>query len=166
MPLLDETGDVLGTISGILINPDTGKVEGFFIKIAGFLRSEHLFLSSLDILSWGRRIYTRSGDNLAPIDDHIRLRALLAEGRTYLGARILTDLNRLLGRCRDVQFETQHFMLEWLFPKQFFRWRIPIPVSDVIEVKKGVIIVRDPSTPREVKAEEGTGILEKLPDIA
>lgn len=154
----------LGTLQGILIHPDTGKIEGCFVRVAGVLRSELLFVSSLDVLRFGARVYVRSSEVLSPIEDRIRLQPLLEEGRTILGQRIRTEGGRTLGRCRDVQFDTKRFVIEWLFPQRFWRWLGPLPASDIVEVRREAVIVRDPVV--KVREREEAPLLERLPDVA
>lgn len=155
MPVTDDmTEEVVGTLSGILIHPDMAKVEGFFVNIHQFLRSEQLFLAVGDILHFGNRVRVRSEDVLAPVEERLRLRALLDDGRTLLGQRIITESGRTVGRCSDIQFETKTFQLEWLFPRRFFRWQRPIPRSNIVQVRLDAIVVRDLVLPATVTPAE------------
>jgi sporulation protein YlmC with PRC-barrel domain len=171
-PVVEEdTGEVLGTIAGILIQPDTGKIEGFFVGIPGLLTSRTLFLSGLDILRWGARVYVRDADTLSPLEEHIRLQSLIAEARPLLGQRIVTESGKGLGTCADVQFETASLVLEWLFPRKMLRWGTGLPVSQIIEVRKDAILVRDPVTPVTVAETKAVAapvlpVIETLPEAA
>ena len=153
IPVLEEGHDhALGVIAGILIDPDTGKIEGFLVHVQGFFGGE-MFCSSLDILRWGTRVYVRSADVLAPPEDRIRLQSLLQDPRTLLGQKIATESGTALGRCADVQFNTDSLHVEWLFPKRFFRYGVALPITDVLEVTEKAIVVRDPIK-KEVVEEE------------
>ncbi|MDD5623535.1 MAG: PRC-barrel domain-containing protein [Candidatus Peribacteraceae bacterium] len=168
LPVTDESVEIVyGRISGILLHPDTGKVEGFYVAIPRFLGEETLFLSSNDILRWGRRVTVRSGEVLAPPEEFFRLRTLLEDGRKILHQLIRTESGRRLGRCRDVQFNTEAMHLEWLFPRRWWRWSLPLPASDIVEVRPDAIVVRDPPVPVAEKEKEGVvqpGILPVLPE--
>lgn len=158
-------GDLsLGNVVGVILHPDRGSVEGFMVRARGFPRHEALFLSVHDISHWGARVRVRSADCLAPLDDFIRLKSFLQEGRTILGQRIMTAEGQSLGVCRDVQFETKLFALEWLFPRKFFRRRPPIPVSAIIEVRSDAVIVRDPLLPAE--AGKKLPVMQALQELA
>ena len=133
----------IGVITGMLPNPDTGTIHGFFVRTRGVFSSHELFLAVADIAHWGVNVHVRHVDHLAPLEDFQRLVLLTQEGRTLLRQKIVTETGASLGRCADVQFDTQHFSLEWLFPRQYFRWRRPIPVSAIIEVRRDAIVVRD-----------------------
>ncbi len=140
----DGTEEFLGSLSGILIHPDTGAIEGFFVKVSKFFGGEELFLSGLDIVRWGTRIAVSSSDVLSPVEDRIRLQTLLSDPRPILGQRIRTESGENLGRCRDVQFDTEAMRIEWLFPKRFVYSGVALPVSEIVEVREDGIIVRDP----------------------
>ncbi len=142
--LEDGSEEELGLITGILIHPDTGKVEGFFVRSKKFWRAEEDFLASADIAHWGLAVRVRDADVLSPIEDRIRLMSVAEDGRAILGQKMLTESGTSLGICRDVQFETKTFMVEWFFPKRYFRWRPAIPFSAIVEVRVDGIVVRDP----------------------
>lgn len=164
MPVVPENGGApCGRICGILLQPDLGIVQGFFVRGAGTpLRVAELFLAVPDILHWGTRVRVRSDETLAPVEELVRLQAQLHEGRKILGQRIVTEAGRGLGRCRDVQFETKTFRLEWIFPKKFLRLRTPLPASSIIEVRREAVIVRDPEIP--VRSEQ-TGVIKVLQNL-
>ncbi len=143
-PVIADSGEeTVGTLSGLLLHPDLGTVEGFFVRTRGILRTEELFLSVRDILHWGKSIQIHDAGVLLPLEEHVRLHRLAEEGRTILGQRILTESGTAFGVCRDVQFETKTFRLEWLFPKKWMRWRPGIPVTAIVEVRPDAVIVHD-----------------------
>lgn len=153
--LMEDGGDQpLGTISGVLIEPDTGKIEGFFVNALGLLGNEILFCSTIDIVRWGTRVYINSRSSLAAPEDRIRLKTLLDDPRTVLGQRIKTESGAKLGRCGDVQFNTNSMHIEWIFPRKWFRWGVALPVSDIIEVRPEAIVVKDPLAKDTVPIEE------------
>lgn len=160
----EETGDVLGALNGMILNPDTGVVEGFFVRTAEFWAQEkRLFLCRSDILRWGARIAVRGRDALASVDDLVRISEILEGKRQILGQKIVTESGFALGRCADVQFNTASFRLEWLFPRRFFRWGVPIPASQILEVRPEAVVVKDPpAAETEVDAE----LIPTLPEAA
>lgn len=161
----EDTGEVVGMLSGMLPHPDTGKIEGFFVELPGMFRRETLFLLTRDIRSWGLRITVRDGDALFPPDEQIRLQSLLEDPRPILGQRILTETGAYVGRCRDLQFDTRYFQIEWLFPKRWGRWRLPFPVSEIIEVRHEAIIIKDQKVLGEEEKRKDTTLL-KMPEMA
>lgn len=146
MPVVEDQADTtLGIVSGILLHPDTGVVTGFFVRdLRIFGGSEH-FLGVADIIGWGTVIHIRSEDRLVLPEDIVRLSALLQDSRRILGQKIVTKkTKRTIGVCQDVQFDTRHFQLEWLFPRAWwFFAKTPVPASDIILVTKDAILIRE-----------------------
>lgn len=164
-PVIDDgTEEVLGMIGYPFIHPDLGVLEGFFVDIPRFLHTERLFLAVTDILHWGTHVRITDADVLAPLSERMRLQAFYDEGRTVMGQRMLTESGALLGVCKDIQFDTKTFVLEWLFPRKLFRWGIAVPASAIIEVKSEAVMLRDLAIPREI--EEKPPILTQLEELA
>jgi sporulation protein YlmC with PRC-barrel domain len=146
MPLVDDRSDeLLATVSGIFVHPDLGKVEGLFVRTG---RGEE-FLAASDIAHWGRSIVVRDRDDIAPLDERVRLSALWDEGRPILDQKMVTEAGRVLGTCRDVQFETDTFRVEWFFPRRWLRWKRPVPASAIVEARPEFVRVRDMDVPVE-----------------
>lgn len=152
-PVADADGDVLGSVQDLLLNPDTGRVEGLFVAIPGFLRSDTAFLSSADIRRWGTAVELADADALGPLDEHVRLERLAADPRRMLGQPMVTEAGASLGRCADVQFDTESFHLQWLFPRRrLWRWGIPVPAHAVLEVRPDAIVVRSQAAAEPAEA--------------
>ena len=150
LPVLDDTSDEhIANISSILLEPDKGTVEGFFVSIPCFLSSDVLFLSTFDIIHWGAHVRVSHADVLSPLEERVRLWELAEQGRTILGQKIVSEAGKIIGTCRDVQFNTKTFTLEWIFPRRLLHWGIPIPASAIIEVKPEAVIVRERSAMSE-----------------
>lgn len=166
----EDTEEAIGTVTGILLDPDRATVEGFFVRIPGiFSQSSSLFLSSFDVAHFGRRILVCDHDRVAPAEDFLRVQPLLSDPRTILGQRIRTESGIALGRCRDVQFDTSTMRLMWVFPKRMFRWGRPVCVRDILEVRPEAIIVRDPpAVMKELVREDAdrTSLLPLLPETS
>lgn len=151
LPIVENgSEEAIAIISGVLIHPDLGKIEGFFVQVPSFLRTEELFLSVSDIVHWGKRVRIRDRHSLSSLEDVVRLHALQQEGRSVLDQPIVTEEGTPLGRCRDIQFNTLTFYLEWIFPKRFFRWGTPLPVSSIVLVRPDAVVVRNAATLTEV----------------
>lgn len=161
--LEESSGEPLGTLAGVLIHPDTGKVEGVFVQVNDGFSSGLLFCRALDIIRFGTSVHIRSAGALCDPSEIVRLQSLLEDGRTVLGQQVRTESGQKVGRCRDVQFDTESLLLEWIFPKRWFRWKRGIAVSDILEVRSDVIIVRDEKRPVvEEVVEEKTPVFDPL----
>ncbi len=152
----DRSDSVVAKVSGVLCEPDRGEVVGFFVQSLTEPHAAVLFLSVQDIVAWGAYIHILDRDRLAEPSDLVRLRSLLTNGRRIIGQQIITRKRRTkIGVCRDIQFDTHHFRIEWIFPYKFFFFaQSPIAVKEIIEVKREYIIVKEPLRPLMVKSKE------------
>ena len=117
--------------------------------------------------SWGQRIHIGESDILMPPQEIIRLASFLEDKRKVMGQIIQTKSGVTLGKCSDVQFDSEHFTLEWIFPRHFLRKGTPLPASDILEVTEEAIIVKD-QTPKEEKLEapvEETPLIPKIEPV-
>src|SRR3989338_8257198 len=146
--MVEGTSDVLGQIAGILINPDTAAIEGFFLY-GGQARNQPLFLAAADIVRFGTAVMVSDSVAVAPAEDRVRLRPLLEGKRPVLGQRIRTEQGRNLGVSRDVQFTTRAMRVEWLFPKRLWRWGVALPATVVVKITPAAIIVQNDAVMRK-----------------
>ncbi len=162
LPVVDSSEELLGVISGVLINPDTGAIEGIFVRVASFLASETMFAATIDIQHWGRRVRIRDADSLSPLEDLVRLQQIMEERRPIVGQIIKTEEGTVLGRCVDIQFDTRFFRLEWLFPRKFFFWKTPVPAASIQQVRTDAVIVRLINPVKEEEVQVETPVLPAL----
>lgn len=168
----EDSGELLGYVNGILLHPDTGTVEGFFVGVPrGFFGWHSLFLSSLDVRRLSTALFVRGSWVLSETEEIFRVQSLLADARTILGQKIRTVSGASLGTCADVQFDTLHFRLEWIYPKRWFRLRDPLPAAEIVEVKSDAIVVKDPIVPallleQEESTEEKARLMPSMPGAA
>jgi len=163
----EQNGEVVGSLSGILIDPNSGVIEGFYIDVPGFVGNLELFCSSLDVLKWGTTISIRNRDIVSSVEEHVRLLPLLEDKRTVLDQVVRTESGKRLGKCKDVQFDTDKMQFTWIFPKRWCWWGIAIPRSEIIEITEDAIHVKDPPVP-SIEREEAFSpkeALEALQDI-
>ena len=164
---LDDSGEVLGTVQSILLDPDRGTVAGFYVSVtSGFMGFQTLFLSVNDIVRWGTAIFVKRAAVLAEPDEFLRVKPLLEDTRKVLGQPMVTKSGTHLGRCKDIQFDTLHFRVHWFFPKGFFPWGTPVAASDVLEITKTKIIVKDVVIPLEEEVKVPEVALPRMPEAA
>jgi hypothetical protein len=147
MDVVAEAGqETVGRVAGILLNPDTAAVEGFFLFRDG--EREPLFLAAADVRRFGTVLTVADTSRVSPVEDRVRLRPLLQDKRPVLGQRVRTERGRNLGICRDIQIGTRSMRMEWLFPKRFWRWGVALPASAITEITEAAIVIRDDAVMR------------------
>lgn len=140
--VIDDTDhQVQGRVADLLIDPDRGKIMALFVS--GPFSTQPLILQTQDIVSWGNRIHIREPEALVPAPEIVRLQPLMDDRRPLVGQRMRTKSGIVLGKCVDVQFRTDTFDVEWLFPRRFFRKGLALPASDILEITEEAIIVKD-----------------------
>jgi sporulation protein YlmC with PRC-barrel domain len=139
---------IQGIVTDLLIDPDRGKLLALFI-ICPHASGAHGLLVE-DIATWGNRIHVRESEVIGPLEDFVRLQPSLGDPRTLIGQRIRTKSGVNIGKCVDVQFRTDTFAVEWIFPRRFFRKGLALPTSDILEITPDAIIVKN-QNPREEK---------------
>jgi len=154
MQVIDEsTQYTVGMLDQPLIEPDTGKILGFFVFSFGLGTEATLFLPSIDILRWGTKIWVASSDVLSPPHELVRLKAALSDPRTVIHQPIrIRPGGTKVGICSDIQFDTKSFITEWLFPRRWFFARDPIPTTEIIEITSGAIWIKPPLRPSKAPA--------------
>jgi len=162
----DTLNEVIGQIYDILLHPDTGAVEGFFVIGPSIPGTS--FLASLDIVRWGTQVHIQYIDAIFPLDERIRLQPLRDDKRKVLHRGIQTESGKAMGTCKDIQFNTKSMKIEWLFPKKWWKWGIPIPVSSIIEVTQKHILIKDGAIaePENTSTDPIAEVLDALPEIA
>jgi sporulation protein YlmC with PRC-barrel domain len=165
LPVYEEgSHEVLALLRQPLINADTGGIEGFFVRQpGGFLETKELFLQVADIARWGTRVTVSRSEALCDVTDIFRLQALQQSKRAVLMQKMYTKSGTYLGRCTDIQFETMHFTMEWLFPRRWYGWGVPVSTSAVLEITSTHITVRDAVLPEPVQKETA---LREVPEPA
>lgn len=135
--------EILGYLRDILIDADRAKIVALIIRTYGSPRPYGLLTQ--DVVSWGNRIHVRAPEVLGELTDFIRLNSYLEQNnRRVIGQRIDTQSGQNLGRCVDVQFRTDTFDLEWIFPRRYFFFGgLALPTSEILEITPLAIIVKN-----------------------
>ncbi len=79
-----DDGSLLAIIKDIIIDPDTGKVEAFWVKPMA-LPLKHAVLQSQDIVEWKKNVYVKDDSAIAEAGEIIRIVDLLSR-KTYVSA--------------------------------------------------------------------------------
>lgn len=140
--VIDDTDhQIQGRVADFLMDPDRGVIVA--VLVARPFSPHPIALLSQDIVAWGNRIHIRDAEVMGPLDEVVRLQSLIADRRTIVGQRIRTKSGIVLGKCVDIQFRTDTFDIEWVFPRRFLRRELALPASDILEVTEEAVIVKD-----------------------
>lgn len=142
------TGQPVATTTGVLINPNNLKIEGFYCSDR-FERSEMVLLYQdiRDVIPQG--FVVNDHDVLAKPDDLVRLAKLIKLGFDLKGMRVETVGGQRLGKVSDyaIEIETmyiQKFYVTQGFMKGLTGGNLGIDRSQVQEITNSRVIVLDP----------------------
>lgn len=152
-------GNPLALISDIIIHPDTGKIEAFWVKPLT-LPISNAVIKSDSILEWKKNVYIKDDREIAEVSDIIRISEIITRNTFFVGNNVQNESGEPLGYVYDLDFDTTKLYLNNIYTNKsflfFFKYEqrvfsfdsilkvIPeyILVKDVQE-KKDVILIKD-----------------------
>lgn len=142
------TGQPVATTSGVIIDPNNLKIEGFYC-IDRFDRSEMVLLYQdiRDVIAQG--FVVNDHDVLARPDDLVRLAKLMRLGFDLKGMRVVTVGGQRLGKVSDYAIEVETMYIQKFYVTQGFMkgltgGNLGIDRSQVNEITNSKIVVLDP----------------------
>jgi len=152
-------GDRLATVEDLIIHPDTGKVEGFWVKPMT-LPLSHAVLPWEGVVAWKRNLYVKNDQSFAEPEEVIRIADILLKKTYFVGNKVKTESGMPLGKVFDLDFDDRKMFLRYLFVRKslsLFRPTIRfIPYDSIIQVLPEVIVVKD----EEEKMAKETNLVE------
>lgn len=150
-----DSGDLLAIIEDIIINPDDGKIEAFWVKPA-YLPVNHAVLLSQSIIKWGQKIYIKNEDEISPAEDLIKISEILSREILFVGNQVKNEAKEDLGWIYDLVFDNQKWYLKSIYTAKYFlgikyHKRI-FSYDSIIEAFPDYILVKDIQA---VKIKEG-----------
>lgn len=147
------SGQLLALISGIIIDPDTGMVEAFWVRPIT-LPVKNAILKTSDIMEFKKHLYIKSDRVLAQAEDVIRISEILAEDRELLNTRVLSEAEVSYGKCVNLTFDTQTYALRQIYARRSILGLITLDerifsYNDIIKVLPGVVMVNDDNAKKE-----------------
>lgn len=147
------TGLVVALVSGIIVDPDTGMVEAFWVRPLT-LPYKYAVLKTPDILEFKKHLYVKGEHVLAQAEDLIRISEILEDGRTFLGAAVRSEAGISYGKCVNLTFDTGTYALRQIYSRRSIFGLITLDerifsYNDLVKVLPAVIIVNDDSSKKE-----------------
>jgi sporulation protein YlmC with PRC-barrel domain len=150
--IITESGHQLARIYDVAFNTDTGKVVGFFTDHTG-----KNVVAPLDIIQWGAALIVRDDESISESNEIHQVMESLKRGIRIFKNRVVTKNGEDLGRVIDFAVNNKFFTLtKLLVAKSFlglvyYKKRL-IPATDIIEITKDKIIVKNPLKTEPIKA--------------
>lgn len=148
-----DSGDLLALINGIIVDPDTGTVEAFWVKPAT-LPLKAAVLKVSDILELKKNLYIKSDQVLAEPEDIIRISEILSDGRKFLGTSVVSEAGESYGKCMNLAFDTENFTIRQIHTQKSILGVIRtdkriFSYNSIVRLTPEAIIVNDDNTKKE-----------------
>jgi uncharacterized protein YrrD len=143
----------LGKLMDIVIDPNTGKCEAFWVQTLDGLR----LIDMKDIHRWGKNeIYVSSQKDILKPEEFPRITPILEREVPIISAKVFVregKIPRKIGKVKDLAFQTNSLLLLgilvntgwWIFGK-----KIDIPRARILEITEDGIFI----TNNLIKVEE------------
>ncbi len=160
-----ENGTLLAMIQDIIIHPDTGKIEGFWVKPLT-LPIKNGILQSDAILDWKKNVYIRDNREIAEPDEIIKISEILLRETYFIGNLVKNESDEILGKVVDIDFDSKKLYLKNLYIEKSFlgfsRNQRIISYDSIIKVMPEYILVKDIQD-KKITVKEGMVIDDKQP---
>ncbi|MGI6103677.1 MAG: PRC-barrel domain-containing protein [Patescibacteria group bacterium] len=142
LPVATAEDGRLGRILDLLIDPDTGELAGFWVKLDGLFAPRRA-LSSRDVVAYDpRAIVIRSDDVLLPLGEIKPLEALDARRDHWIGKAVRTEAGEQLGRVENLVIDTDLEVVAKLHVTSLFGPERVLARTDIVRVTRQAILVR------------------------
>lgn len=143
LPIISHSGQPLSRVREVIINPDTGKIAGFFV-----MNGQNKVIAPIDIVSWDNVIIVNDSDDIIESDDVHSIREALKKDTRIFKKKVFTKSGHALGKVLDFAMNSQFFEITSLVvAKSFFSiafWdKKIVSAKDIIEIRPDKIIVKD-----------------------
>jgi len=119
-PVLREgDGETVALMQDAIIHPDTGKIEGFWVKPLT-LPVKSAVIPSESILEWKKNVYVKDEREIAEPEDIIKIAEILSRDTLFMGNQVKNEEGLYLGRVFDLDFDTEKFYLRNLYTQKSF----------------------------------------------
>lgn len=147
MPIVGfEDGSPLAMIKDIIIHPDTGKIEGFWVKPLTLPIKDGILLSD-SILEWKKNVYIKDEREIAEPDEIIKIEEVLARETYFIGNTVKNESEEVIGKVFDVDFDTKKYYLKNIYIEKsiigFKHSQRMLPYDSIIKVLPEYILVKD-----------------------
>lgn len=166
LPLLVEGMGKAGRITDILIDTTDGRIAAFFVS-NGHMK----IIAPIDIVFFGQAIVVSDFEDIIDADELIKAKETIEKDIFILKSRVETKKGAYLGRVYDYFIDTSFYGLTKIVVYKSYMglFKTPeriIPAKDIIEIKKGLIIVKNEWATKFAEQKEEEPLKGFYPDLA
>lgn len=146
----------VGTVTDVLIHPDTGELVGFWVQLDGWFAPKRA-LSCHDVIMYdAHAVIISSANTLLPSEEIVPFQAVDKSRDRWIGKVVETEEGDRLGRVTNLVINTDLEIIAKLYVSNLLGSERVISRTDIIRVTPKTIIVRANSemTPEATPAAE------------
>ncbi len=142
----ESDGHLLAMVSGLIIHPDTGKVEALRLKALD-PRFRNAILLTGDILHFKTKVYVKDENDIAELEDIIRIMDIETRGTYFIGNTVKNEAGETIGGVVDVDFDPKSYYIKQIHSEKsflFFRYNPRMfSYESILQVEPDFILVKD-----------------------
>lgn len=148
----------LYSVQDLIIDPANGKVVALLVD-----SRKRLVVASIDIIAIKHGVLVRSAEDIVKSDEILRVAAVIRDFGSLHGKKVFTENGKAIGKVVDIAVSDLALVVSKIITAKSllgvvqYDGRI-IPTSEIIEMKKDKVIVRDDVI--TVRAKEKTSVKE------
>jgi sporulation protein YlmC with PRC-barrel domain len=150
-PVLNfDDGSLLAVIEDIIVDPETGKIEAFWVKPLTLAISDAI-IQSQDIVEWKKNVYVKNESFISDPAEIIKISEILAKKVYLIGNKVKNQKGKNYGKVYDLDFSCDTFYVRQIYARRsvfgIFKYESRIFSFDsIIEITDKAIIIDDETT--------------------
>jgi len=141
-------GEIVGLVSDIILDPDTGKIIAFNV-----MPGINKIIVPMDILNWGIKITVNDKEDIIDMEEVINVNTIYKKKIRIMGQKVYTKSGEYMGKVLDYavnEYSLSSLTIGSTFLYLFFWNKKIITKKNIIEIKKNKIIIKDPIKPIKI----------------
>ena len=158
IPIVEmSTGKELGKVYDLIIDDQTGKIEGFWVS-SGLMSGSDKMVSINDVADWKIKIYIDDPDSIIEPDEIVKIKEILERNIYIYLNKVKTISEKKLGKVIDIFFDPiSNQIIQIQIAKNIFGFKYQkrlIPFSEIYKITKKAVILKNDYKTSSVKLEK------------
>jgi len=154
-----EDGALLAAVQDVIVDTDTGKIEGVWVKPLTLPIADAV-IQVQDITEWKKNIYIKNESVISEPADIIKITDILSKNTVVIGNSVKNQEGKNYGKVFDLTFDAGSYYIRQIYVQKsilgFINFDKRILAYDtIIEILQDAIIIDDKTAQKEKVVEAG-----------
>jgi len=154
-----EDGELLAALQDVIVDTETGKIEGIWVKPLT-LPVPDAVLQTQDIIEWKKNIYIKNESVISEALDIIKISDILSRNTLIVGNNVKNSEGKSYGKVFDLSFDTNSYFIKQIYTQKsilgFMNYdKRMFAYDSIIEILPDAIIIDDKAFQKEKVIESG-----------